>query len=108
MMEKTEFLFFGTSKQLAKVTDITIQVGAEFIKPVKKVHNLGFFMDCLMKNGFHINKITAQTFFTIQNIKGIRRYFNRHNKNPHSNSSDGRLTTATLFSMVLHNTKYKR
>ena len=74
---KTEFIVFSTSKQLEKVTDITVQVGAELIKPVKKVCNLGFFMDCLMKNGFHVNKITAQTFITLHNIKGIRRYLNR-------------------------------
>ena len=49
----------------------------QFIKPVKKVQNLGFFMDCLMKNGFHINKITVQTFITLWNIKDIRRYLNR-------------------------------
>ena len=30
-----------------------------------------------MKNGFHVNKITAQTFITLCNIKGIRRYLNR-------------------------------
>ena len=74
---KTEFIVFGTSKQLENVTDITAQVGAEFIKPVKKVCNLGFFMDCLMKNGFNVNKINAQTFITLCNIKGIRRCLNR-------------------------------
>ena len=47
----TEFIVFGTSKQLEKVTKISVQVGAEFVKPVKKVCNLVFFMDCLMKNG---------------------------------------------------------
>ena len=61
---KTEFIVFGTSEQLENVTNITVQVEAEFIKPVKKVHNLRFFMDYLMKNGFHVNKIAAQTFIT--------------------------------------------
>ena len=70
---KNEFIVLGTSKQLEKVTDITVQVGSDCIKPVKKVQNPGFFMDCLMKNGFHVNKITAQTFITLCNIKGIRR-----------------------------------
>ena len=74
----TEFIVFGTSKQLENVTDITVHVGSEFIKPVKKVFNLGFFMDFLTKNGFHINNITAQTFITLCNIKGIIRYLSRN------------------------------
>ena len=57
MMEKTEFIVFGTFKQLEKVTDITVQLGSELIKPVKKVCNLGFFMDCLMKNHFQVTRL---------------------------------------------------
>ena len=87
---KTEFIVFHTTKQLEKVTDINVHVGAEFMKPVKTVHNLGFFMDCLMKNGFNmLTRITAQTFTTLCNINGMRIYLNqRHNKHHHSSTGD--------------------
>ena len=57
--EKTEFIIFGTCQQLAKISDINITIGSTKIHPVEEVRNLGYFMDKLLKNSVHVNKLSA-------------------------------------------------
>ena len=70
--DKTEFIIFGTRQQLAKVQEITIAIGDTIIQPVEYVRNLGFFMDNLIKNDIHINKLTSSLYHHLQNIHKIR------------------------------------
>ena len=70
--EKTEFIIFGTRQQLAKISDISIKVGSMKIQPVEEVRNLGYFMDGLLKNSVHINKLSAAMFHNLRNIKRIQ------------------------------------
>ena len=67
--EKTEFIIFGTHQQLAKISDINIKIGSTKIHPVEEVRNLGYFMDKLLKNSVHVNKLSAMMFHNLRNIK---------------------------------------
>ena len=67
--EKTEFIIFGTCQQLAKISDINIIIGLTKIQPVEEVRNLGYFMDNLLKNSVHVNKLSATMFHNLRNIK---------------------------------------
>ena len=55
--EKTEFVIFSTHQQLAKISHINIKIDSETVSPVQCVCNLDYFMDSLLKNMTHINKI---------------------------------------------------
>ena len=70
--DKTEFIIFGTHQQLAKISDITITIESTKIHPVEKVRNLGYYMDKLLKNMAHVNKLIATMFHNLRNIKQIQ------------------------------------
>ena len=50
--EKMEFILFGTQQQLQKVANIILKVGDAEIKLVTSAQNLGYLMDCYMKNSY--------------------------------------------------------
>ena len=66
--DKTEFTLFGTYQQLAKLKDIdvSIVIGDTKVLPVDSVCNLGYFMDKLLKNSVHINKLTSGSYLPTQ------------------------------------------
>ena len=66
--EKTEFIIFWTCQPLVKISDINIKIGSTKIHPVEEVRNLGYFMDKLLKNSVHINKLSAMMFHNLRNI----------------------------------------
>ena len=57
--DKTEFIILGTRQQLAKLTDVSIRFGNTTVLPVDYVCNLGFFLNRLLKNSNHVNRLTA-------------------------------------------------
>ena len=69
--DKREFIIQGTRQQLANVNEISIKLGNEVVKPVPNVRGLGFFLDCLLKNWFHVNKICGQLYPLLCNIYKI-------------------------------------
>ena len=70
--DKTEFLVFGTKQQLQKINNIAIQVGSETVSPTEFMQNLGYFMDSLMKNAHHINKLTSHLYLSLHDIHSTR------------------------------------
>ena len=70
-MIKNEFIIFGTQQQLATISEITITIGSTKMHPVEEVRNLGYYMDKLLKNMAHVNKLTATMFNNLRNIKWI-------------------------------------
>ena len=70
--DKTEYIMFGTRHQLAKIEPLDIKVGPAFISPVEGVRNLGFYMDNLLKNHHHINRICGQLFGIIKSVQAVR------------------------------------
>ena len=40
--KKTEFLLVGTKQQLTKITNISVKISYDEIKPVSSIRNLGY------------------------------------------------------------------
>ena len=70
--DKTEYIMFGTRHQLAKIEPLDIKVGPAFTSPVEGVRNLGFYMDNLLKNHHHINRICRQLFGIIKSVQAVQ------------------------------------
>ena len=70
--DKTEFIIFSTRQQLKKVTDVQVCIGNTEIVPIESVRNLRFFMDKLLKNANHMNKLTSSLVHQLNNISRIR------------------------------------
>jgi hypothetical protein len=73
--DKTELMFIGTPQQLSKLEhliDQPINIDGADIMPVKSVRNLGFYMDCNLKNTVHISKLCSSLYLTLRNIARIR------------------------------------
>ena len=70
--DKTEFIIFSTRQQLKKVTNIQVCKGNTKVVLVEAVRNLGFFMDKLLKNTNHVNKLTSSLVYQLININIIR------------------------------------
>ena len=69
--DKTEYIMFGTRHQLAKIEPLDIKVGPAFISLVEGVSNLGFYVDNLLKNHYHINRICSQLFCIIKSVQAV-------------------------------------
>ena len=69
--DKMEFVIFGTRQQLKKVINVQVCIGNTEVIPVEPVMNLGFFMDKLLKNTNHVNKLTSSLEYQLNNIKRI-------------------------------------
>ena len=70
--DKTEFIIFGTTQQLAKVQQITNVNSDTRVQWVGYFRSLDFFMDNLLKNHIHINKLTSSLYHHLWNINKIR------------------------------------
>ena len=70
--DKIEFIIFRTHQQLKKMDRITTGIGNKNIIPIEHVRNLGFFMDKVLKNTIHINKLSSSLWFQLKNIQNIR------------------------------------
>ena len=68
--DKTVFIVLGTRRQLPKIGEISIVTGNTRVLSVDRVHNLGFFMDNLLRNQY-VSKITYTTYLHLQNIQRI-------------------------------------
>ena len=65
--DKTELIIFGTKKQLAKIGEVSIAISSIQVQPVDQVRNLGYFMDQLLKNSLHINKLVSNLHLQLTN-----------------------------------------
>ena len=70
--DKPEFIILGTRQQLAKLSDVSIRIGNTTVLPVDYMCNLGFFLDRLLKNSNHVNRLTAWLFNQLRNISRIQ------------------------------------
>ena len=70
--DKSELVIFGTKQQLAKIGEVSIAIGNIRVQPVGQVRNLGYYMDQLLKNDPHINKLVANLHLQLKNIHRIR------------------------------------
>ena len=68
---------FGMKQQLAKIDWIDIDISGATIQTVEFVHNLGYFMDCFMKNSHHINKIRCDLYGLLKDVWSIHLHINQ-------------------------------
>ena len=71
---KTEFIIFGTEKDLAKVSGWTVTVGNSEMFPSKFVRNIGAFMDSALNMENHISNIIRSCYAQLHSVSKIRRY----------------------------------
>ena len=67
--DKTDLIIFGTRQQLAKIGEVSINIGSIQVQLVDHVRNLGYHMDQLLKNGPHINKLVSNLYLQLKNIQ---------------------------------------
>ena len=75
--DKTEFLIIGASQQLEKLDNISIRVRDSDSHPVPIARNLGSWFDSRLSMATHITKIYASSFYSIYNIRRIRKYLSQ-------------------------------
>ena len=72
--EKTEFIMFGTHKDVLSVSEWTVSVGEKEILPSMTVRNIGAMLDSALTMKPHINSITKACYIQIRNLAKIRKY----------------------------------
>ena len=71
---KTEFIVFGTRKQVSKVKQSAISVGGENIESKKCVRNLGAMFDTELKMAEHVSYVVKVGFFQLRQLRTIRKF----------------------------------
>ena len=71
---KTEFIIFGTKKQLSKVRQSSIKVGGDSIEAKSVVRNLGSMFDSELKMTNHVNHVLKVCYFQLRQLRTIRKY----------------------------------
>ena len=72
---KTELIWFGSKANLKKMDhlDLNLYIGADVIKPVSVVRDLGVFLDSELSMRHHINTVVRSCFFHLRRLKSVRR-----------------------------------
>ena len=72
---KTELIWFGSKANLKKMADLDLNlyIGADVIKPVSVVRDLGVFLDSELSMRHHINTVVRCCFFHLRRLKSVRR-----------------------------------
>ena len=72
---KTELIWFGSKANLKKMADLDLNlyIGADVIKPVSVVRDLGVFLDSELSMRHHINTVVRSCFFHLRRLKSVRR-----------------------------------
>ena len=71
---KTEFIIFGTKKQVSKVLQHSIHVGGDRIEGKQVVRNLGSMFDSELKMVQHVSHILKVGYFHLRQLRLIRKY----------------------------------
>ena len=71
---KTEFIIFGTKKQVSKVLQRSITVGGDRIEAKQVVRNLGSMFDSELKMAQHVSHVLRVGYFQLRQLKLIRKY----------------------------------
>ena len=103
---KTELIWFGSKANLKKIADLDLNlyIGADVIKPVSVVRDLGVFLDSELSMRHHVNTVVPVVFF----IFGVWKQFDAYSvqRLPQAwcqPSWQPGLTTVTQISQAFHN-----
>ena len=70
---KTEFIIFGTRKQVSKVQQNSINVGGDTIGAKRHVRNLGAMFDTELKMNEHVSQVLKSGYFQLRQLRVIRK-----------------------------------
>jgi len=74
---KTEVLWCTSSRRQEQLPTTPLQVGHDLVTPVKKVRDLGIYLDCDLSMRTHITKTVSACFAALRQIRSIRRSVSR-------------------------------
>ena len=70
----SELIWFGSKASLKKtVLDLNLYIGADIIKPVGVVQDLGVFLDSELNMDQHVKTVVHSCFFHLRHLKSVRR-----------------------------------
>ena len=69
---KTEFIWFGSARRLARCTFESIVINGSSILPSKTVRSLGVVLDTSLSLASHVTKLTSTLYFHIRQLRTIR------------------------------------
>ena len=72
--DKTEFIIFGTKRNIEKVTAWSVSVGDSEILPSTAARNIGAYMDSELNMNTHINSVIKSCYFQLRHLAKIRKY----------------------------------
>ena len=70
---RTEFIWFGSARRLARCTFESIVINGSSILPSKTVRNLEVVLDPSLSLASHVTKLTSTLYFHIRQLRTIRR-----------------------------------
>jgi hypothetical protein len=70
--KKTEFIVFGTSKQLSNITTTEILINGEQYQLKQVIRNLGVFLDSNLKLSYHIDRICRSSYANLRMLRALR------------------------------------
>ena len=71
-MTRFRYSWFDQRKKMADL-DLNLYIGADVIKPVSVVRDLGVFLDSELSMRHHINTVVSSCFFHLWHLKSVRR-----------------------------------
>ena len=76
---KTERIWFGSKASLKKTDhlDLNLYIGADVIKPVGVVRDLGVFLDVELNMDQHVKTVVRSCFFHLRRLKSVGRILGR-------------------------------
>ena len=70
---KTEFIWLGSTRRLARCTFDLITIGGEIIQPSQTVRDLGTYIDSSIGFAEHVTRLARTCYFQIRQLRSIRR-----------------------------------
>ena len=70
---KTEFIWLGSTRRLARCTFDPIIIGRKTIQPSQMVHDLGAYIDSSIGFAEHVTRMVRTCYFHICQLRSIRR-----------------------------------
>ena len=92
--DKTEFIWFGSAKQLQHLQAVNTSISAAGvdIRPVDTVRNHGVYVDSRLDMRMHISKISSICFFHLRRLRHLRHTVDRDTRQ--------RLVSALILSRI--------
>jgi len=71
--DKTEFIWLGTSQQLAKVIPSPLLINGQFITPLNKVRDLGVIIDSELSMDAQTRNVARSCFYQLRQLRSVRK-----------------------------------